>query len=470
MTRPLLLIVDDKRNMVRLMAKVMGGDAEVRTAESGADALRILRDEPIDVVLCDLKMPDMDGLDVLRACTSLRPRAQFVLMTAYATVDTAVEALKLGAYDYLTKPFEPEAARSVLLRALARVEARDPAPAAEVLPGVVARSRVMAELGELVRRIANSDATALILGETGTGKERVARAIHELSPRASHRFVALNCAAVPAELLESELFGHARGAFTGASSERRGLFEEADQGSLFLDEIGDMRPALQAKLTRVLEERAVRRVGESKERKIDVRLIAATHRDLEQMVAAGTFREDLWYRLNVALVSIPPLRKREGDVELLANHLLRLQAERTSNRTFAGFSRPALDALMAYDWPGNVRQLRSAVERACLLSRGEEIELGDLPPELLRASFEAAADESRLAEGTWAEALERGRMDTGRRYLEAVLRRHDGRISDAANHAGVERESFYRLLRRHGVEANAFRGQSSSSDEQGDAG
>jgi two-component system response regulator HydG len=454
---PVVLVVDDKRNMVRLMSKVLRGDATVRTAESGADALRLLASEHIDVILCDLQMPDMDGLDVLRACKRLSPGSEFILMTAFASVGTAVEALRLGAYDYLTKPFEPDAARAVVLRALGRVSLAQPEGqhSDEVLPGLLARSHNMQELGELVRRVAASDATALVLGETGTGKERVARALHQLSPRASGRFVALNCAAIPAELLESELFGHAKGAFTGAVRDRVGLFEEAHQGTLFLDEIGDMRLSLQAKLTRVLDERAIRRVGETNERPVDVRLVAATHRDLESMVKSQTFRDDLWYRLNVALIRIPPLRERREDVELLVAHFLRQQAEGSRGRRFSGFSAPALEALRAYDWPGNVRQLRAAVERACVVSRAERIEIQDLPPEVL--STQRPPEDSTLATLSWAEALERGRADMARGYLEAVLRRFDGQIADAAAHAGVERESFYRLLRKYGIDAGAFR-------------
>ncbi len=454
---PVVLVVDDKRNMVRLMAKVLRGDATVRTAESGADALRILASEPVDVVLCDLKMPDMEGLDVLRAGKRLQPRLEFILMTAFATVGTAVEALRLGAYDYLTKPFEPEAARAVVLRALGRVALAEPEGALgrEVLPGVLARSREMQEVAELVRRVANSEATALVLGETGTGKERVARALHLLGRRAAARFVALNCAAIPAELLESELFGHAKGAFTGAVRDRGGLVEEAEGGTLFLDEIGDLRLSLQAKLTRVLEERVVRRVGETRERKADVRIVAATHRDLEAMVEQQTFREDLWYRLNVAIIRIPPLRERREDIGLLATHFLGDCAEPTREKKLVGFTEAALDLLVAYDWPGNVRQLRSAVERACLASQAERIEVRDLPPELLAGTSRTAA--GGLATMPWAEALERGRAEVARAYLEDVLRRFDGQVHEAAAHAGVERESFYRLLRKHGVDAAAFR-------------
>lgn len=456
---PTLLVVDDKKNMTRLMAKVMKEDAQVRTADDGATALRVLASQPVDVVLCDLKMPDMDGLDVLRACRRLRPQSEFILMTAYATVGTAVEALKLGAYDYLTKPFEPDVARSVLLRALsrARLAAPETESAQEVLPGVIARSRPMRELAEFVRRIADSDATALLMGETGTGKERLARAIHELSDRAAQRFVALNCAAVPTELLESELFGAVQGAFTGAVADRKGLFEEAEGGSLFLDEIGDMRPSLQAKMTRALEERAVRRVGDSKERPVDVRLIAATHRDLEAMVRSGTFREDLWYRLNVALVRIPPLRERRDDIELLAHHFLRQQAERSRAQTIEGFTSLALEALTRFEWPGNVRQLRSAVERASVVARGERIDAVDLPPEILRSDPAGGDGDLSLVHFTWAQAIERGRADMARRYLEALMRRYQGQVAEAAAQAGVERESFYRLLRKHGVDAAAFR-------------
>lgn len=453
------LIVDDKRNMLSLMAKVLKNEGNVYTAGNGAEALRILASEPVDAILCDLQMPDMDGLSVLKASKRLRPEAEFILMTAYATVGTAVEALKLGAYDYLTKPFEPEDARSVLLRAAARVKyAGMPFLGDDkmVLPGVAAQSDVMIKLAGMVRKISDGEVTTLILGETGTGKERIARAVHELSPRASKRFVAVNCAAIPPDLLESELFGHVKGAFTGASATKKGLFEEAEGGSLFLDEIGDMLPSLQAKLTRVLEERAIRRVGEATERKIDVRLIAATHRDLEAMVRAETFREDLWYRLNVALLQLPPLRERYGDIELLAYRFLREQSERARGGTPNGIEHSALDALVAYEWPGNVRQLRSAIERACLVADGEEIRVGDLPPEVLRNEM-GGGDDLHLAASTWAKACDYGRDQTGRRYLEAVLYRFGGNVSDAAEHADVERESFYRLLRKHQVDPANYR-------------
>lgn len=455
-----VLIVDDKRNMLRLMAKVLHADAHIFSAERGLDAIRILEQEPIDVVLCDVRMPDVDGLQVLQASKRLRPRSRFILMTAYASVTSAVEALRLGAYDYLTKPLDPEAARRVVLRALGQAPQdaciNDLQASQEVLPGVIASSTCMHELGALVRRIAASDATVVLLGETGAGKERLARAIHGLSARTSGRFVAINCAAIPAELLESELFGYRRGAFSGAHRDHRGLFEDAHQGTLFFDEIGEMSPALQAKLTRVLEERAVRRLGESGERRVDVRIVAATHRDLEGMVRAGKFRQDLWYRLNVATIHIPPLRERTEDVEPLALRFLHERSSAAASLPLTGFSESALSALKTYHWPGNVRQLRAAVERASIVASGTRIEIGDLPPEV--SSCASRGNASRVADVrndvtalTWEQALEAGRQGVARRYLEDVLNKYHGRVSEAAAHAGVERQSFYRLLRKFAV-------------------
>ncbi len=447
---PIVLVVDDKKNMLRLMTKVLKGDAQVLTAYNGTDAIRILADQAVDVVLCDLRMPDLDGIEVLKACKKLRPQTEFVLMTGYASVGTAVDALRLGAYDYLTKPIEPEAARAVVFRAIGRAVSSPSEhagePNNEVLPAMVGQSAVMRELSQLVRHVADSDATVLLLGETGTGKERVARAVHRLSPRSSSRFVAVNCAAIPAELMESELFGYSKGAFTGATKNRSGLFEDAHMGTLFLDEIGEMRLSVQAKLTRVLEERAIRRLGESSERPIDVRLITATHRDIEGMVRNESFREDLWYRLNVAAVRLPALRDRKDDIELLAAHFLR-ERPPVRGRRIVGFTQAAIEAMLQFDWPGNVRQLRAAIERASVVGMTERIDVGDLPPEVVGLRVQKATTD--LSDLTWSAAQKKGQLDTARKYLEDVLRRYNGQVSEAAAHAGVERESFYRLLRRY---------------------
>jgi two-component system response regulator HydG len=455
-----VLVVDDRENMVHLIEKVLRRDATTHAATSGGQALKALESTPVSAVICDLRMPDMSGIEVLRACKRLQPAAEFILMTAYASVPTAIEAMREGAYDYVTKPFDPEHVRAVVLRALNRsavpADGGTEAPASgtitEVLPGLIGRSLIMRQLGALVQRVASSDATVLILGETGTGKERIARAVHALSTRGRERLVAVNCAAIPAELLESELFGHTRGAFTGASRDRAGLFEEANRGVLFLDEIADMRLSLQAKLTRAVEERAIRRLGDSRERRVDVRLVAATHRDLEGMVRAGAFREDLWYRLNVAVIRVPALRERKEDVELLARHFLREVSSRAPSGQKVGLTDAAMEALANYAWPGNVRQLRAAIERASIEVQGAMIDLEHLPPEITTAASPDLA--ANLVAMKWQEAIEIGRRDAGRRYLQAVIKKHQGRVTDAAAYAGVERESFYRLLRKYGVKSD----------------
>jgi two-component system response regulator HydG len=451
MPRPSILVVDDRENMLHLIEKVLRGDGVIHTASSGTEAVQILEARQVAAVVCDLRMPDMSGIDVLRVSKRLQPAAEFVLMTAYASVPTAIEAMREGAYDYVTKPFDPDNLRAIVLRALSRasVSAGDSGGQEEVLPGLVGRSECMRQLGERVRRVAATDATALILGETGTGKERVARALHELGPRARERMVSVNCAAIPAELLESEIFGHTRGAFTGAQRDRAGSFEEAQLGTLFLDEIGEMRLSLQAKLTRAIESRMVRRLGESKERTVNVRLVAATHRNLEAMVRAASFREDLWYRLNVGVIRVPPLRDRRDDIEVLAMHFLRDRVTMARKRANEPISEAALTALKDYAWPGNVRQLRAAIERASVEAGDDTVDLHHLPPEV--TSSGAPDLGASLVNMRWHDAIDLGRREAGRQYLQAVLEKCGGRISEAAIHAGVERESFYRLLRKYGV-------------------
>ncbi|MDP3215745.1 MAG: sigma-54 dependent transcriptional regulator [Deltaproteobacteria bacterium] len=466
--KPLALLVDDKPNFLSLLTKVLRNDFRLVTARGVAEAQARLREGPPDVVVCDLRMPDGDGLEVLRSLRGLGLRCPFILMTAYATVPTAVQAMREGAYDYVTKPFDPDELRTLVLRAVgeARVVAAGdeaapparpsvpPAKGVEAFAGMIGRSQAMRELYRIVERMAPTDATVLVLGETGTGKALVARAIHDRSPRASNRCVAVNCAAIPRALMESELFGHMRGSFTGADRDRAGLFEEASGSTLFLDEIGELRSGLQAKLTRVLEERAVRRVGDSKERKVDVRLVAATHCDLQEMVRGGQFREDLWYRLNVCALTVPPLRDRREDIPLLAHHFLATRAPRGPQ----GFTAEAMRVLCAHAWPGNVRELRSAVERAAILAEGDRIDVAELPTEVRGApALPQAAGGRALVDMTYREAMDTTHDEVARRYLEALLTLHAGNVSAAAQHAGVERESFHRLLRRHDLRAEQFR-------------
>ncbi len=459
--KPTVLVVDDKANMLALLTKVLGKSARVLTARGVRAALQVLESEPVTVVLCDLRMNDGDGLEVLRAVRSRWPGVPFILMTAYATVPTAVQAMREGAHDYVTKPFDPDELRNLVLRAVAQAVVLEGTPQPLEATGfgaMVGRSPAMQGVYQMIDRVAPTDATVLIMGETGTGKELVARAVHERSSRSSSRPIAVNCAAIPRSLMESELFGHARGAFTGATADRAGLFEDANGSTLFLDEIGELRPTVQATLTRMLEERAVRRIGETRERKIDVRVIAATHRDLRAMIKAGSFREDLWFRLNVCVIELPPLRDRAEDIPILAQRFL---AERAPHGRAAAtrFSHGAMSALQTYRWPGNVRELKSAVERAAILETTNEIQTESLPPEVQSSSplRLTSASDVDLAQLSYREAVDASREETNRRYLEAVMRRFRGDVSKAATHAGVERESFYRLLRRCGISADDFR-------------
>ena len=459
---PVVLVVDDKPNMLGLLVKVLKPVARVIAAKNVRDAIAVLEREPVAVVVCDLRMPDGDGLEVLRGMKSRNIEAPFILMTGYATVATAVQAMREGAFDYVTKPFDPDDLRGLVERALAQsaVLAHTPEPSTPPVGMglLLGRSAAMREVFRLIERIAPTDATVVILGETGTGKELVARALHEASGRSGKPFFAVNCAAIARSLIESELFGYTRGSFTGATTDRAGIFEAAHKSTLLLDEIGELRASLQAKLTRVLEERAVKRIGDSRERPIDVRLVAATHRNLREMVKSGAFREDLWFRLNVCVIELPPLRERPDDIPLLAAHFLAERAPIVRSAAVS-FSPAAMAALTQYPWPGNVRELRSVVERAAILASESEIGQEALPPEIRGAlpASQAAATDERIFDLSLGEAVKVSRDKTSRQYVIGVLRRFQGDVTAAATHAGVERESFYRLMRRYNLAASDFR-------------
>jgi two-component system response regulator HydG len=453
-----VLVADDKQNMPKLFRRILSTDYEVVAAEDGTRALALIAAGDFDVIVTDLKMPGADGLTVLRETRRLQPDAEVILMTAYGTVSTAIAAMKEGAFDYLTKPFEPDEAQLAVERALERKRLREQArdlrralEGAVQLDELVGKSAAMQRVLELVRRAADSTATVLVTGESGTGKEVVARGIHRAGARRAGRFVGVNCGAIPEALVESELFGHVRGAFTGAVGDKRGLFEEADGGTIFLDEIGELPLVLQVKLARVLQERLVRRVGATEERRIDVRVIAATHKDLAAAVAAGSFREDLFYRLNVFPIHLPPLRERRDDIPALAAHLLARHA-----RDAVGFAPEALSALVRHDWPGNVRELENAIERALAVSDGPRIPLEALPEVVAAAARPRAttADELRL---TYREAVDLARDRASREYLVALMRELGGNVTAAAERAGVERETLHRLLRRYGIRSESFK-------------
>jgi len=447
-----ILVVDDEERIRRILYASLGGRGhKVLLAENGLDAIGKL-DGSIDLVLTDLKMPERDGLDVLQRVVDLGLDAPVIVMTAYGTVDSAVAAMKKGAYDYVTKPFNLDEVELLVDRALqstmlAREHRYLREEQGQGLDCMIGTSPAMREVFERVRKIAASDASVLITGETGTGKELVARAIHSLSHRHERLFVAVNCAAIPHELLESELFGHTRGAFTGATRDRDGKFELANEGSLFLDEIADMAPELQAKILRVLEEQRVTKIGSSREVKVDVRVISATNRNLDTAIAAGAFRDDLYYRLNVIELRLPPLSERVGDIPLLTEHFLALAAGR-GGRPPLRLTGDAIELLQSYSWPGNVRELRNVCERLSVLCDGDQI-AADVVSHLIDLPGPPAPSISPGAPVgmTLSEAVSRAEIDAIERALEST----GGNKAQAARTLGIsERNLWYKLKKYAG--------------------
>ena len=450
--RETVLVVDDDPGHLESVLRILEREGlRVLSAPSGENALETLRNEEIRVVVTDLMMPGMSGVALLRAAKAIAPHVEVVLMTAYGTVEAAVEAMKEGADDFLTKPLRRHQLVRTVKKALEKYRLleenrrlREKVAQLSKVGGLVGSSPAFRSAMETVRQAAASNATILLLGESGTGKELVARAIHELSPRASGPFVPIDCAAIPESLLESELFGHEAGAFPGATRRKEGRFEKADRGTLFLDEVGEMSPAVQAKLLRAIQEGEFVRVGGTQPVRVDVRIVAATNRDLQQEVREGRFREDLYYRLHVVQIRLPPLRERHGDVPLLAAHFLRRFSEE-NRREFEGFSPEALRALEAYSWPGNVRELENAIERAVVLARGSRIELEDLPETVREAVRQEGATPSDRAIvipfGTPMEEIER-------RVIEETLRRTGGDKALAARILGVSTRTIYRKIDR----------------------
>ena len=464
MSRARILVVDDKENMLKLFAKILDDEYELTTAADGGRALLLVEEQDFDVVVTDVKMPGASGLEVLKAVKRRQPDTEVVMMTAYASVGDAVAAMKLGAYDYLQKPFDPDAAVLTLARALERKRLKEQATslrrelqAHHSFQNIVGKSRAMQDVFQLFEQAAGLDITVLLTGETGTGKELAARAIHYQSARNDRRFVPVNCGALPTELVESELFGHARGAFTGATGAKPGLFEEADGGTLFLDEVGELPLAVQVKLNRTLQEKEIRRVGDNTATTIDVRVIAATCRDLKAELQAGRFRDDLFYRLNVFPIRMPSLRERREDIPLLGAHFLDKYA-RAFQRTLAGLTPDALRALTGYAWPGNVRELEHAVERAVVVATGTEIDARDLPEDLQENRKENLPIET-LVKLPYREALDTAKNRFTRDYLAALLREFEGNVTRAAERAAMERESLHRLLKRYGVRSDDFKSE-----------
>jgi len=443
-----VLVVDDDVAMGKMLAAQLAGLGYHTDAFTGADAaFAALRSVDYDVVLTDLNMKPVDGLALCRRVGGDREDVPVIVMTAFGSLESAVGAIRAGAYDFISKPFEREALEPVIARAVEhrrlRAEVRRLRAQAAPLGVTLGSSRVMREISELIQRVASTNVTVLVCGESGTGKEVVANAIHAASPRKDAPLVCVNCAAIPEALLESELFGHVRGAFTDARSTRAGLFAQADGGTLFLDEIGEVPLALQPKLLRVLQERTFRPLGSEREQSSDVRVIAATNRDLSAAVAQQTFRQDLYYRLDVVRVDLPPLRVRGNDILELAHLFLGRAAEKIGKR-IEGFSRACGERLLAYPWPGNVRELQNCIERAVALSQYETISVEDLPESLRAAPQQAASGDGESADLPRMEEVER-------RYIERVMKLVDGNKSSAARILGYDRTTLYRKLERYGL-------------------
>jgi len=451
-----ILVVDDEASMRQLMEIALSKEGyQVTAAESAGKARELFGERSFDLVISDIKLPDLSGVEVLRQVRQTAPDTPVIMITAYASTDTAVEALRLGAYDYITKPFKIDELKIIIKNALEKkrlkeevVQLKRTLQKQHGLDSILGRSPKMLELFELVQSIAPTQSTALITGESGTGKELVARAIHVYSLRKAEPFVSVNCGAIPETLLESELFGHMRGSFTGASTNKKGLFEVADRGSIFLDEIAEMSPAMQVKLLRVLQEKRFRRIGAAEETEVDVRVIAASNKNLEKMVEEKTFREDLYYRLNVIPIQLPPLRERREDVSLLAEHFLTRSCAQMG-KSISKISDQAMEFLTAYDWPGNVRELENVIERAVALEMTRVILPERLPENLLRVKAAAAVPPAELSDQGLDFAQYVANVEKG--LLTQALEKAGGVQTRAARLLSMNLRSFRYLLQKYGL-------------------
>lgn len=449
-----ILLVDDHKTFRDSLAKVLNGEGyRVFAATDGEEALDILRQEHINLILSDLKMPKMDGVELLRVAKTLHPEVEVILITGFGTVDTAVTAMKDGAFDYIQKPFKPRDIIKLVRKALEKqslvLENRilqERIKEFQKFEKIIGQSPAMRKILEVVAQVAPSSATVLIQGESGTGKELIAQAIHELSPRAHRPFIKVSCAALPETLLEAELFGYERGAFTGAIARKEGRFELADGGTLFLDEIGEVSPTVQVKLLRVLQVGEFERLGGTRTLRVDVRLVAASNINLLEAVEKKTFREDLFSRLNVITITLPPLREREGDIPLLAYHFLEM-FKKKNNKQIEGFAPETMELMLNYHWPRNVRQLENAIERAVVLCKGNFITPEDLPPEIIEAVDISRSPKGFLPEektisislGTPLEVIEK-------KVIEETLRHSRGNKILASKILGISARTIYRKI------------------------
>lgn len=455
-----VLVVDDEPEMCETCRKILARQGhEIWVAENAEAGLQRLRETPIDLAIIDLRLPDIDGLEVLRQAKKINPDMIAIMITAHGTVDTAIEAVREGAFDYLLKPFsmaelEVTTQRSLNHRRLMQEnrELQGQLSSIKTFTGIVASSPQMQKVLDTIRRVATGDANILLRGESGTGKELAARAIHEASRRSHRAFVPIDCAAMPENLLESEMFGYEKGAFTGAVSNKRGLLETAADGTVFMDEIGELPLTMQSKLLRVLQDHRFRRLGGTELLKTDFRLIAATNRNLQEMVKEGTFREDLYYRLNVVTIELPPLRDRDSAIAPLAQHFLRHFVEKTGKEV--RISHAAMMILEKYQWPGNVRELMNVIERAVSLTEFNQITPLDLPPSMLES---VKGEEIRTTEESFQTAKRRAIEEFETQYLSQLLSETCGNVSEAARRSGMKRSAFQRLMAKYRLQTLEFR-------------
>ena len=455
-----VLIIDDDENVLRALIRVLQKHCALSTVNDAEAGLARLGEGDIAVVLVDVMLPGMTGIEFLSRARALRPDVEVIVMTGGGSVKTAVEAMRKGAYDYIQKPFESlEKLSNTVLRAAERYSLRRRNIELErivglrtAMPGMIGSSEAMQPIFELISAVADTPATVLVTGESGTGKELVAKSIHAMSPRAKKPFIAVNCSAFPESLLDSELFGHAKGAFTGANAQRAGVFETAHGGTLFLDEVGDIALGTQVRLLRTLQDGEIRRVGDSVPIAVDVRVVAATNVDLKKAVVEGRVREDFFYRLNVVAIHLPPLRERVTDIPALAAHFIAKHAERMG-RAAASLTNEAMELLCAYPWPGNIRELENVIARAVVLSKGSTLEASSLPQNLRAAPVDTSGFSIDGLPFTEAKRLQVEQFE--RRYLSAKMKAADGNITKAAELAGLDRSNFRRLLKSHGFLAKA---------------
>jgi DNA-binding NtrC family response regulator len=461
-----LLIAEDEEVTLSLLRKVFQrADLLVHEARTGGEALQIIDQHPVDVVLTDLMMPGPDGLAVLAHARNARPDSEVILMTGHASVESAVNAMKMGAFHYITKPFNVEEVVHLVDRVLELTSVRKEntnlrslARGRGSLENIIGVSDAIKEVLSLVRKVADTNSTVLITGESGTGKELVARALHYLSPRADRMLVPINCSAIPAELLESELFGHVKGAFTGAHNTRAGKFEAAHNGTIFLDEIGEMSPHLQAKMLRVLQEKSVTPVGGNRPIPVDVRVITATNKDLDEEISEGRFRADLFYRLNVIPIRIPPLRERRDDIPVLAAHFIS-RYDREKGRSLDGIRKESLERLQRYPWPGNVRELENLIERIVVLKGSGWIETADIPERIRRAEGFLKTAMPMLGES--GLDIRSATEDFENALIRQALHLSGGNKNRAATMLGLKRTTFVEMLKRKQLDAGEARGPSS---------